>query len=122
MGALDEVTQMKNQGVPENEIINKLQEQGVSPKAINDAMDQFKIKDAVSRPVPEEGMEPSVVGSGAQPAGNSARAQETGEGVPNDEFYIPQPRPSYPRNQPPTQEYQKGTEQEYAQTSNQGGY
>ena len=37
MGALDEVTQMKNQGVPENEIINKLQEQGVSPKAINDS-------------------------------------------------------------------------------------
>jgi len=122
MGALDEVTQMKSQGVPENEIINKLQEQGVSPKAINDAMDQFKIKDAVSRPVPEEGMEPSVVGGGTQPAGNSARAQKAGENVPNDEFYIPQSRLSYPKNQPPTQEYQEGAEQEYAQTSNQGGY
>ena len=44
MGTLDQVTQMKNQGVPENEIINRLQEQGVSPKAIGDAMDQSKIK------------------------------------------------------------------------------
>jgi len=122
MGALDEVTQMKSQGVPENEIINKLQEQGVSPKAINDAMDQFKIKDAVSRPVPEEGMEPSVVGGGIQPAGNSARAQEAGEGVPNDEFYIPQPRPSYPRNQPPTQEYQEGLDQSYAQEGAEQDY
>lgn len=122
MGALDQVTQMKNQGVPENEIINKLQEQGVSPKAINDAMDQSKIKDAVSRPVLGERMEPSVVGGGTQPAGNSAGAQEAGEGVPNDEFYIPQPKPSYPKNQPPTQEYQEGAEQEYAQTSNQESY
>ncbi len=118
MGALDQVTQMKGQGVPENEIINKLQEQGVSPKAINDAMDQFKIKDAVSRPVPGEGMEPSVVGSGTQPVDNSAKAQEA-RGVPNDEFYIPQPKPSYSGNQPPTQEYQEGAEQEYAQTYNQ---
>ena len=122
MGALDQVTQMKNQGVPENEIINKLQEQGVSPKAINDAMDQFKIKDAVSRPVPEEGMEPSVVGGGAQPAGNSARAQEAGEGVPNDEFYIPQPRPSYPRGYPSTQEYQENTDQSYQQENTDQSY
>ena len=131
MGALDQVTQMKNQGVPENEIINKLQEQGVSPKAINDAMDQSKIKDAVSKPVLGEAMEPSIVGGGAQPAGNFARAQEAGGSVPNDEFYIPQSKPNYPRNQPPTQEYQEGTNQSYTQTkaeqeppqtSNQGGY
>ena len=129
MGALDQVTQMKGEGVPENEIINKLQEQGVSPKAINDAMDQFKIKDAVSRPVPEEGMEPSVVGEGTQPAGNSARAQETGGGIPNDEFYIPQPRTSHQKNQPPTQEYQEDVNppptQEYQESYEQdygGGY
>ena len=119
MGTLDNVTQMKNQGVPENEIINKLQEQGVSPKAINDAMDQFKIKNAVSKPVPGEGMEPSIIGGGAQPAGNSARAQETGRNVPNDEFYIPQSKPNYPKNQPPTQEYQEPANQSPPQTYNQ---
>ena len=113
MGALDQVTQMKNQGVPENEIINKLQEQGVSPKAINDAMDQSKIKDAVSKPVPGEGMEPSIVEGRTQPIGNSARTQEARESVPNDEFYIPQTKPNYPRNQPPTQEYQEPANQNY---------
>ena len=119
MGSLDQVTQMKNQGVPENEIINKLQEQGVSPKDIGDAMDQSKIKDAVSRPVPDEGMEPSLVGGGAQPAGNSARAQDISAGIPNDEFYIPQSMPGYPRNRPSTQEYQEGAEQGSPQTYNQ---
>jgi len=119
MGTLDQVTQMKNQGVPENEIINKLQDQGVSPKAINDTMDQFKIKDAVSKPVLGEEMEPSVVESGTQPKGNSARAQEAGGSVPNDEFYIPQPRPSYPKNQSHTQEYQEPANQSAPQTYNQ---
>ena len=119
MGALDQVTQMKNQGVPENEIINKLQEQGVSPKAINDAMDQSKIKDAVSKPVPGEGMEPSIVEGRTQPIGNSARTQEARESVPNDEFYIPQTKPNYPRNQPPTQEYQEPANQSPPQTHNQ---
>ena len=119
MGTLDNVTQMKNQGVPENEIINKLQEQGVSPKAINDAMDQFKIKNAVSKPVPGEGMEPSIVEGRTQPIGNSARTQEARESVPNDEFYIPQTKPNYPRNQPPTQEYQEPANQSPPQTHNQ---
>jgi len=121
MGSLDQVTQMKNQGVPENEIINKLQEQGVSPKDIGDAMDQSKIKDAVSRPVPDEGMEPSLVGGGAQPAGNSARAQDVSAGVPNDEFYIPQSMPGYPRNRPSTQEYQEGAEKGSTQSYEQEG-
>lgn len=122
MGALDQITQMKNQGIPENEIINKLREQNVSPKAINDALEQSKVKEAVSKPFIEEGMEPSVVGGGAMPAGNSARAQE--EGIPNDEFYIPQSRPRYSRNYPSTQEYNEG-DQTYEQSYDQnygGGY
>lgn len=120
MGTLDEVTQMKNQGVPENDIINKLQEQGVSPKAINDAMDQSKIKDAVSKPVLGGDMEPSVVGGGNHPAGSSARAQEI-RNVPNDEFYIPQSKPGFSRNQPSTQEYQENPNQNYSQNYNQTG-
>ncbi|MCK5624549.1 hypothetical protein KAI04_01785 [Candidatus Pacearchaeota archaeon] len=119
MGVLDQVTQMKNQGVPEKEIINKIQEQGVSPKDINDAMNQSKIKDAVSRPVTEEGMEPSLVGGRAQPAGNSARAQDVNAGVPNDEFYIPQSMPGFQKNQPTTQEYQDPLNQPAQEPMNQ---
>jgi hypothetical protein len=56
MGALEQVTQMKNQGISEDEIVTKLQEQGISPKAINDALNQSQIKSAVSQPeqTPEE--------------------------------------------------------------------
>jgi len=53
MGALEQITQMKSQGVSENEIIKQLQEQGISPKEINDAFDQAQIKKAVSDENPE---------------------------------------------------------------------
>ena len=122
MGTLDQVTKMKNQGVPQNEIINKLQEQGVSPKTISDAMDQSKIKDAVSSQVPGEGMQPSIVGGGTQPAGNSARAQDVNAGVPNDEFYIPQSKPGASTNKASTQEYQEKEEPSmYAQPGAEQG-
>jgi DNA-binding transcriptional MerR regulator len=48
MGALDQITQMKNQGIPEDQIIQNLQEQGVSPKEISDALAQAQIKNAVA--------------------------------------------------------------------------
>jgi len=44
MGILEQVTKMKEQGIPDNQIANKLQEQRVSPKEINDALNQSKIK------------------------------------------------------------------------------
>ncbi len=115
MGVLEQVTQMKNQGIPENEIINKLQEQNISPKAINDALNQSRIKDAVSKPVPEEGMEPSIT---THSAGHSAGAQEAG--VPNDEFYIPQSGAGSSRIYPKAQEYDEGTNDQ--QTYDQENY
>jgi len=48
MSILEQITEMRNQGVPEEEAIKRLQDQGVSPKAIDDALNQSKIKDAVS--------------------------------------------------------------------------
>ena len=59
MGILEQITQMKNQRIPEDEIVNRLQEQGISPKAINDALGQSKIKEAVSTSA--EDMEPSIM-------------------------------------------------------------
>jgi len=47
MGILEEIMQMKNQGIANEEIVNSLQEQGVSPKEINDALSQAQIKSAV---------------------------------------------------------------------------
>jgi|TARA_Y100000310_G_C20687271_1_gene819894 hypothetical protein len=49
MSISEQIAQMKNEKVPEEEIIKKLQDQGVSPKSINDTLNQMKIKDAVSK-------------------------------------------------------------------------
>ncbi len=47
MGILEDITQMKGQGISDQEIIQNLQNQGISPQAINDAMSQAEIKNAV---------------------------------------------------------------------------
>ena len=47
MGALDQIIQMKQMGLSEQEIANRLQEQGISPNSITDAFSQAKIKEAV---------------------------------------------------------------------------
>ncbi len=47
MGILEQIKQMQNQRIPDEEIISKLREQGVSPKEINDALNQSQIKKAV---------------------------------------------------------------------------
>ncbi len=66
MGVLEQVTKLKNEGMGEDEIIGTLSEQGVSPKEVNDALGQSKIKTAVSHENPRNGektneMEPSIM-------------------------------------------------------------
>ena len=48
MGILDQITQMRKEGMSDDEVVGRLQEQGVPPKAINDALNQAEIKRAVS--------------------------------------------------------------------------
>lgn len=48
MGVLDQVMQLKGQGMSEQDIVNNLQQQGVSPKQITDAINQAKVKSAVT--------------------------------------------------------------------------
>jgi len=78
MGVLDQITQMKNQGMPDEEIASKLQEQRISPKEINDAMSQSKIKSAVSD---NEDMQPSIMQNTPTPSGE-------------EDVYIPQTQES----------------------------
>ncbi len=47
MGALDQVRQMKEEGFSEEEILARLQEQGISPNSITDAFSQARIKEVV---------------------------------------------------------------------------
>ena len=56
MAALEQVTQMRNQGMSDEDISASLQQQGVSPKEITDAINQANIKNAVSGgDAPEQG-------------------------------------------------------------------
>jgi len=51
MATLERVMQMKEQGVPETQIIRDLKDQGITPREINEALSQSKIKSEVnSRP------------------------------------------------------------------------
>ncbi|MBU0893864.1 MAG: hypothetical protein KKF48_04005 [Nanoarchaeota archaeon] len=101
MGVLDQVTQMRNQGIPEQDIIHNLQEQGVSPKAISDALNQSQIKNAVYGQENLEEYQPSI------------NNQEMNAPEPISEEYYPQNQESQkPRSYAPyTQEY---SDQEYA--------
>jgi len=69
MGVLEQVMELKEMGIPENEIISQLKERGVSPNAIINALNQARIKSAVSSGENiENEMEPSIMGlEGAEP-------------------------------------------------------
>ncbi len=63
MGILDQVIQMKTQGMSEEQIASSLVSQGISPRQVIDAINQSKIKNAVNKEM-EEGMQPSIVNQG----------------------------------------------------------
>jgi len=87
MSVLDQVIALKNRGASDKDVVSNLREQGVSPKAISDALSQAKIKDAVqgSESAVEEGMMPSVLGP--------EKAEELPtEGSISDEDLMPPPR------------------------------
>ncbi|MFH1503538.1 MAG: hypothetical protein ABIE36_02685 [Candidatus Diapherotrites archaeon] len=47
MGILEEISRLQDQGMDSKEISSRLQERGITPKAIEDAINQMKIKDAI---------------------------------------------------------------------------
>jgi hypothetical protein len=62
MGTLDQITQMKQQGMADEAILGALQQQGIPPKEISDALGQAQIKSAVSQEVPQQEMAPPEPG------------------------------------------------------------
>jgi hypothetical protein len=77
MAALEQVTQLKGQGMSDEDIVANLQQQGLSPKEITDAINQANIKSAVTGEAgagypapegppanPEAGGAPGAVGAG----------------------------------------------------------
>jgi hypothetical protein len=93
MGVLEQVMDLKGRGIPENEIISMLKEQKVSPGEINDALNQAKIKSAVSsekKNVKGE-MEPSIMGP--EGAETPPRELPTEGEVSDVELAPPTPQP-----------------------------
>ncbi len=92
MGILEQVMELKRNGFPEEAIVNRLREQGISPKEITETLSQAKIKNAVSpgEDLEEkgmEGMEPSIMVS------EESESLPT-EGSISDEDLMPPPTPS----------------------------
>jgi len=122
MTILEQITKMKEQGKGEEEIIGSLREQGVAPKAINDALNQARIKSAVSDSETDQqqfnreiGMAPSSDDPSFEPPLAPVAGQT--KDVSEAEFYSPQPQQQefYPQ--------QEANEQQYYQNSgyeNQG--
>ncbi len=110
MGVLEQVSQMKGQGIPESEIISELKEQGASPREINDALSQSQIKNAVYNPR-EEMLPPGDNSGEPQSAPMPMPEEQTSEAtyVPqtqevDQETYTPSPQEEYA---PPENVYQQ---------------
>jgi len=84
--ALQTILQLEKQGLSDSEIIKKMQEQGFSPKEINDALNQSKVKSAVS--AGEESAAP-VAETEAGEMQPSVLEPEEGE----EEIAVPTPTP-----------------------------
>ena len=114
MALLEQVTQMKDQGLGDDQIIENLQQQGSSPQEIQDALSQSQVKSAVageqqSSRTPEEysvagGQAPENPGAQDYGGGYAPQAQEAGG-------------ESYPQ-----ENYEQGYESQSPQQEGYGGY
>lgn len=140
MGILDQVTEMRNQGLSEAEMSARLQEQGFTPRSINDAFNQEKIRSAVSaedvnmqdpsvsesfyRPSTQEQQVPGLPGDMQPPTQPPAyQEQYPQEQYPQEQYAPPQEMPQtyqdpYAQNQYPQEEYyQDPYQQQYSGAS-----
>ena len=108
MTSLEQITQMRQQGKTDADIITALQQQGVPEKEISDSLAQSRIKAAVAEPQqnqPQNSFTPQT-----SPQNNQIPSQNPSQGQPSQ---IPNPPQSIQvpeAPQPATQEY-KGMEQ-----------
>jgi len=119
MGALEQVMEMRNKGVPDNEIISQLSQNGTSPKEINEALSQAQIKNAVSS---EEGSSTKETGDGTQMQASMMPPEEQegsgGEGLPtehisDEDLTPPQPGQGFQRKKGLPGTMEMDSEEEY---------
>jgi len=114
MSTLEKVMQLKQQGVPEWDIIQSLRQQGISPREINEALSQSSIKNAVSdQEVMEEiPMQPSIMQQNIPLEQQNTYAQQDysqqafQENYPAQDYQEPYQNQAYPSQQQYYPEYQ----------------
>ncbi len=129
MATLDKVIQMQQAGTSDVGIMAQLQNEGISPTEINDAINQAKIKNAVSpteepqqieeQPQAVQGMQPSLMpNTEPQAPQPQIQQQEPTTTQPQDqqEYYTPQPQAYSEQGYAPQQEsYETETISEIAE-------
>jgi len=110
MAVLEQVLNMKRQGIPDEQIISELKQGGISPKEINDALKQAQIKNAVTDYGEE--MQPSMMPQGEVPTPNQqsqtyqpGNYETSQQAMPQQQEYAPMPQ---------QQEYQPQEQQYYS--------
>ncbi len=104
MGLVDTVIQMKQQGMNDSQIVQSLQEQGISPKEISDAINQANIKTTLNELPPEGDMQSSIMDQAPAP-------------TPQQEVPVPAPQ----QEQTPEQ-YPQNYQEQYPQETQQYNY
>jgi hypothetical protein len=126
MGILDQITQMKSQGLTDQDVIHQLQQQGIPPKDIQDAMSEAQIKNAVIG-APIDDMQQSIMDQVPSPEEEQQEVFEEQyqpqQQTQSPEKYYQQPQETYypqpQENYPPQENYQQ---QEYYPPETQGEY
>lgn len=127
MAPLDKVNQMKQDGMDESQMIGKMQNENHSPREINDALAQSKVKEAVTG-----GMQPSMMASQGQDQQQNQQAynQQLPQGgphvqeveAPNPEMNAPMPKQGAEYEQAYADPYPQQATAGYDNYSGGGGY
>jgi hypothetical protein len=120
MGILEQPIKMKEEGVPEEEIIDELSRQGISPREIDDTLRQAQIKSAVSNPEENPESQPSIMSENVPSPNDVYQPTPYDNQQPQEyaqqEEYVPSPQDQY--SPLPPEQYLQGQEQYYQP----GGY
>jgi len=98
MGILEQVMQLKQQGQNDSQIIESLQQQGTSPKDINEALSQSKVKSAINEQEVMMQQSPQTPQQAPAPSPETQQMQPSMMQAPS------------PEQQPPTQQEQQFTQ------------
>jgi len=111
MALVNQIQQMKSQGMGETDIIKKLQDSGYSPLEINQAIEQSKIRSAISQlgsELPEQSSEGNMTSEMQPSVMESPEQQEMSIQQPTQyEQYAPQQQQQYYYPQEQGQQYQQ---------------